>query len=149
MKHLIVKFLKETLLVIILIFIVACKSDDIEPELLTGGWTLEQIIIEGSNSNKVLDQEAVSVALFIDEDHSYYRNYVTGVWSLNDNNLVLDASPLFNNYWECSIIKLTENVLELQIKLTEQQYLYDFDQFSDDEILTITESYVRSINPSM
>lgn len=146
MKHHIMKFLKETLLIIVLIFTVACKSDDIKPELLTGGWNLEQVVVEGSGTKKVLDPEEASVALFIDEDQSYYRNYITGVWLLNDNNLVLDASPLLNNYWECSIIKLTKNVLELQIKLTEGQYMYDFEDFDDTEILTITESYARSIN---
>lgn len=146
MKHLTMKFLKEILLITILIFTVACKSDDIKPELLTGGWNLEQVVIEGLGTNRVMDQDEVSVALFIDEDQSYYRNYITGVWSLNANSLVLDASPIFNNYWEYSILKLTKNVLELQIKLTEGQYMYDFEDFNDTEILTITESYARSIN---
>lgn len=129
-------------------FLFSCVKEDnhvIDPNLITGSWRLELVTVNQIDGAEINDWISNSTILRIDENNSYYRNYVTGEWAINDKMLVLNpGEDMPNFYWEYEVLELLEDTLTMQIKLTEGQYCCDLDQFTEDEVLTFTEKYVRS-----
>lgn len=140
------KNLKLSIIGLILLY--SCDKEDdsvINPNLITGTWRLEQVTFNQTNGTEINDWISNSTILKIDNNKSYYRNYVGGEWSLDNQVLVLNpGETLPNFYWEYKVLELTEGILIVQISLTEGEYCCDFDQFKEDEVLMITEKYIRS-----
>jgi hypothetical protein len=142
----------SSLLLIVICFIstVSCEQKEsklskVDTTLLTGGWNLEEVTFNSIDGTEINEWISNSTVLHLDEDQTYYRNYVSGKWSLEDKKLILnpaDDSKFY--YWEYGIITLSKTKLEVRIELTESQYCCDFEQFEDDEIITITETYTKS-----
>ncbi|MFY0605923.1 MAG: hypothetical protein JXR10_04355 [Cyclobacteriaceae bacterium] len=121
------------------------ESTEITPELMIGGWNLDEVVINGLNGSEINDWISNSTALGLDSTLMYYRNYVTGNWSLEGDKLILDpADRLSGFYWEYEILTVTSKQLKMKIELTESQYCCDFEQFGDNELLTIVETYSRA-----
>ncbi len=124
----------------------SCSEEtvEIQPDLLLGGWNLEKVEIDDLDGTKINDWVS-SAALYFDKDQSYYRNYVGGEWTVSGDKLILDPTEgLEQFYRESKILLLSDNTLKVRMNLTESQYCCDFEQFGDDEILTITETYTRA-----
>ena len=116
-----------------------------DSRFLTGTWRLEHVRFNQIEGTEINDWISTSTILSIQEDKAYFRNYVAGTWSLEDNTLTLDPGATFPNfYWEYEVLELTEEVLEVRISLTEGEYCCNFDEFEEDEVLVITERYVRT-----
>lgn len=130
-----------------LVLLFSCDKADnnvIDPYLITGTWRLEEVTFNQTDGTEINDWISNSTILYIDENKFYYRNYVGGKWALNDKMLVLDTGETLPNfYWEYEVLELTADILEVRISLTEGQYCCDFDQFEENENLTITEKYVK------
>lgn len=99
----------------------------------------------GLDGNLINDWISSGVILNINNNNTYYRNYITGAWSINKDILFLQPdSNLIDFFWEYKIVELTENSLEMRVNLSEGQYCCDFAEFTSDELLTINEKYIRS-----
>lgn len=120
------------------------KEDIVNPNLLTGTWRIEQVVLNETDGEEINDWISNSTSLSIDDDKTYYRNYVVGKWSLNEKTLILDSgTDLKEFYWKYKILDLTDTSLIIQINLTERECCCDFEQFEEEEVLTITETYFR------
>ena len=126
--------------------IFSCNKNDFEDysELIVGDWTTTNIEINGIDGDEILPNFGNSIFLSITEDTEYYRNYVSGSWVLNKSTLsLLPIEELQIDDWIYEILDLTENTLKLRIELTKGQYGWGFDQFDEDEILSIVETYSK------
>ncbi len=138
------KTAKVLLFTICLSTLFACDHEEVlvNPDQLSGGWNLENVAINKIDNEEITDW--MSVAFYLDKDQTYYRNYVSGKWSLDKNKLILEpVEGLGDFYWEYDIMLLTKTKLQVKLYLTDQQYCCDFEQFEDDEVLTIIETYSR------
>ena len=145
---------------VVLFFMVSSchKSDDISTgfseELLIGNWKIQEFKVSDSNQehiytdfyNASFNTNVNPIRLSFQNYESYGKNYVTGSWEFNPNNLKLipneSLSLSIQNY---EIIELSENTLSLKIILNKNQYPYSwyFTDFNDNNLLHITEKYTR------
>lgn len=122
---------------------------NIDQRLIIGDWRLEEVNFNGIDGKDINDWISNSTILGIGKNGTYYRNYDTGTWSLNKDKLILDSShddmadDKTSLTREFKILKLTDNILKLQITLTEGRYCCDFEEFETEELLTITETFVK------
>ena len=140
------RVLKLLLFTISLTLLFSCNKEEneINPNLITGAWILEQVSFNEIDGTEINDWVSNSTILYIGDNNSYYRNYIGGEWSLNENKLILNpGANLKNFYWEYQILELTEKSLRVRIDLTEGQYCCNLEQFEEDELLMITENYVK------
>lgn len=131
---------------ICLIFLVSCNKKEVlfDPEMIAGTWHLENVTLNEIIGTDISPSLGNSAILTLDQDNSYYRNYVIGNWSVDNRNLILDSDDYMDiPNWEYVILQATAEKLELLIFLTEGQYYGDFDEFEADELLTIKETYIR------
>lgn len=141
------KTLKLLLFTISLTSLFSCNQEEIEinQDLITGQWNLEQVTLNNINGTEINDWISNSTILNIDDNKSYYRNYVSGEWSLIDDKLnLIPIQELQIDSWNYQILELTKKTLKIKVYLTESEYCCDFEQFVDDEILTIVETYIKS-----
>ena len=76
-------------------------NDIFNPNLLTGTWRLDQVTFNQLDGSEINDWVSNSAILNLDENNSYYRNYVSGDWSLQDKVLILNPlEGLGDFYWE-------------------------------------------------
>lgn len=139
------KKLKLVLTGFVLLF--ACEKEDKAPDrgLITGTWRLEQVIFNETDGVEINDWISNSTILNIDANGFYYRNYVGGEWIINNRTLILDPGETMPEfYWEYEVLALSKETLKVRISLTEGQYCCDFDQFEENDVLSITETYIRS-----
>jgi hypothetical protein len=147
------KTLNSLVLAFLFIFLFSCNHDqnneeiEINSSLITkGAWRLEQVTFNNINGTEINDWISSSTTLTIDDNNSFYRNYISGEWTINDDVLKLSSTQqgLQINNWNYQILELTEKTLKLKIELTEGEYCCDFEQFEEHEILTIVETYNKS-----
>lgn len=140
--------MRNLLVLTILILLLACSQEDnqmVNSDLITGEWTLEQVTINQIDGDEINNWINTGTTLSLDENKSYYRNYIYGEWVLNKETLSLNPSEVFSSFQqEYEIMKLTENALILHVSMTESEYCCDFGQFESDEMLSITETFIRS-----
>lgn len=118
---------------------------NIDQRLIIGTWRLEEVTFNGIDGKDINDWISNSTVLDIGEHGRYYRNYDRGTWSLDKDKLILDSSydDVSSLTREYRILKLTDDILKVQITLTEGQYCCDFEEFESEELLTITETFVK------
>lgn len=120
------------------------KTPLITSENLVGNWRTESVSFNGVNSSELTTWLNNANFMGISSGGSYYRNYTTGTWSVDEDKFTLHPIPeLGIQPWTYTIIDYSETSLTLSIELTEGEYCCDFEEFESDEILSITEKYVR------
>jgi len=101
--------MKKNLFVISLELLCAsCSKSDHEnyQELIIGEWMSTNILIDGIEGNSIAPGIENSAVLSINDDSSYYRNYVTGSWLLNKSTLTLSPKELHElEDWKYKITK--------------------------------------------
>lgn len=128
---------------ICLILFISCNKDKniIDPDLIAGAWELQEVTCNQIDVMDINSGISINTILNIGDDNFYYRNYISGDWTLNNHTLELKPNESLNmSKREYEVLALSEDRLELQIPLTESQYGCDFDEFG---ILTIKETYIR------
>ena len=119
------------------------QSESIDTDLVKGTWQLEQVTFNDLDGYQINEWISNSTILNID-DNFFYRNYIVGTWSIDRDRLILKPDSALSDFlWDYEILELSANLLELQIILSEGQYCCDFDEFDSDELITITETYMR------
>jgi len=139
------KKIKLIISIFLVVLISACnKADENFAELIVGAWSSEKVTINGIDGSDINNWSGPSIALGIKENNRFYRNFREGTWTLNESKLTLSPNEddPFND-WNYEILELTESSLKLKIELTESKYCCDFDQFDENEILTIIETYSK------
>lgn len=111
------------------------------PDVLIGSWKSETIEIESLSSEGSVSWG--TSFLYIGEDNSFFRNYMSGNWELSDNHLILNNSFDIQP-WTYKVIDFSKNTMTLQIQTTEGEFCCNFEEFESDEILLVTEKYVRT-----
>ncbi|GAA0893464.1 hypothetical protein GCM10009122_31430 [Fulvivirga kasyanovii] len=135
------------LILVGLVMLWACDKEEsvLDPKLITGTWKLENVTFNGIDGGAINDWVSTSAILQVDDNKHYYRNYVGGEWNINNRKLILDPGDrLPEFYWEYEILELTKETLKVKILLSETQYCCDFDQFENDDVLVIIETYKKS-----
>jgi hypothetical protein len=119
-------------------------SSDLKPSIL-GFWSRETVYLNGVNSVEYVDfLNNGTNFLELKADETFARAYDLGRWNLSGHTLTLDRdAPLPQADWSYGVIRLWNDELVVEIKLTEGQYCCGFDEFDDDEIITIREVYKR------
>jgi len=112
---------------------------------ILGFWSRETVYLNGVNSIEYVDflNDGTNF-LNIKKDKTFERAYDNGSWNLSNKTLALnrnESSGLID--WTYEVIEHSANSLILEIKLTESQYCCGFDSFTDNEIITIREVYIR------
>jgi hypothetical protein len=122
------------------LFFAACKDDSANPLDVTGDWQSRSIYVKG----KLQEDLSNSTWLLLKKDNVFQRNYVIGKWSLKEKNLELtpdaDASIEPMNY---KVINFSDASMTLEITLTEKEYGWDFEDVDADELITVTEIYIK------
>ncbi len=130
-----------------LVLIFSCEKNEgdiVDQNLLIGNWRLQAVTFNEINGSEINDWISNSTAFSIGNDGRYYRNYVQGKWIMNNRKLILNPGKFSpNHYWEYEVLDLTKDVLKVRLFLTEGQYCCDFDQFEENEIISIMETYSR------
>lgn len=131
----------------ICVFLISCEKDDsgtIDPILLTGAWRLHHVEIDHPAGSAINDLIAGTSILNLKNNETYYRNYVSGDWQVTGHTLTLDpVTELGIDPWSYTIIEVTPEKLRVRIFLTEGAYHGNFPEVEEDEILDITEEYIR------
>lgn len=97
------------------------------------------------DGNSINNWVSSSTILSLSSDNTYYRNYVLGEWEFNHTTLALNAEGPSDDFdWEYEVLDVTEEILRVRISLNEGEYCCDFEEFEDNELLVIEESYTRS-----
>ena len=106
------KTLKLVLLTIGLIFLISCNKEETEinSNLIIGGWKLEKVSFNNIDGTEINDWISKSTLLNFDDNESYYRNYITGNWSVSEMQLKLvPKEELRQDDWNYEILQKTEN----------------------------------------
>ena len=119
-----------------------CDDSDagIKTDSLAAFWNLEKVTINGSNSTEY----NYSPANFLElgSDKTFSRAYESGEWNLSGRNLTLDRDESFGmSDWSYQIISVSDDALVMEMQLIESQYRWDFESFTENEVLTIREVY--------
>lgn len=123
------------------LFFSSCSNSTIEPEELLGSWNLTNVYINGTDYS----ENHSSHILNFEMNGDYYRTYVTGTYNLDEKNLTLYPNDFIGiEDWEAKIVTLTDQQLVIKLQMTEQNYMAGFEEFADDEVLTIIERYVKN-----
>lgn len=134
-------------LTICLLLFGSCSRNNIESSMLLGTWRLSKVQFDEVASTEINnwnDWISGNTILNLGEGQSYYRNYVSGTWVLSDNQLLL--TPRNNLQMDSKmydVISVTDSVLTLQIHTTDRLYCCNFEEFEDEQILQITEVFIR------
>jgi len=135
------------LIVFGLVIISSCENEEynnIKPDSIIGTWKLSEITFNQTNGIEINDWISTNTTLNFEKNKSFYQNYVSGEWVLSDQTLLLNVGQnSLQLYREYSVLEVNENILKIQITLTDEQFCCDIEQFEPDELLTITESYIK------
>ncbi|MEX0719864.1 MAG: hypothetical protein WD059_04290 [Balneolaceae bacterium] len=113
------------------------------PDVLVGSWESESIEIESLSGEGLMSE--FTTYLFIGEDKSFYKNYMSGNWELSDNHLILNLNQFFDIQPRTyKVVDFSRNTMTLQIQTTEGEYCCNFEEFESNEMLLVTEKYVRT-----
>ena len=114
---------------------------EVEETDILGIWNLSEVKLNG----EVYDANSGITAhvLSIEENNEYYRTYVNGNWSLNEDQLQFVPSDEQLATWNSRIISVDETTLNIEVQLTESDYLWNFEEFDENEMITIQEKYIR------
>jgi hypothetical protein len=135
------------LFVAILFACFSCCLGDPEPEInvdsLAGFWNLQEVTINDINSDEY--NFSPSNFLKLESNKTFSRAYESGNWNLKGKNLTLDREEALGmSDWHYQIISITDNKLVVEMQLIESEYRWDFDSFTDEEVLTIREVYIKT-----
>lgn len=138
--------MKNLFFILMISVALSCDNDsDTEPQVndMIGFWSRETVYLNEVNSNEYVDflNDGTNF-LDLREDKVFHRAYDIGTWNLSGYTLTLDRdeSSGFND-WEYKILTFSKDFLVLEVKLVEGKYCCGFDEFADDEIITIREVY--------
>ena len=140
------KFLVFILFSIALGLLPACDKDrilNIQPEDIIGRWSSEDVSLHGENADLV-NWFGSGVFLILESDGFFARNYVSGDWGLEANQLTLTPQfDLGKPTWTYTVIDFDTDMLFLEAKMTECMYCCDLEEFASDEELIVRERFVR------
>jgi hypothetical protein len=140
--------MKNLFFILVICVVMSCDNDsDDQPSAqdLIGFWSRETVYLNEVNSNEYVDfLNNGTNFLDLKEDKIFHRAYDLGTWRLSGYTLTLDRDePSGYQDWECKIVAFSKDFLVLELKLVEGKYCCSFDEFADDEIITIKEVYRR------
>jgi len=122
----------------------SCKEkDEIKVSEITNVWRLEEVYVNG----QLQDSKQMPVThLGIQEDNKYFRGYVTGTWTLSDDRIKFKPIEDFVGLpiSQHQILEHSKHILILESSMTEKEYLWDFANIADDEVITIREKFVKN-----
>lgn len=131
------KHLQAAFFISLAMLFFSCEDNDVNPTEIIGVWYSEEIYVNGE-----LKDDDPNTILSLEENDDYYRNYISGIWSLEQDRLKLiptgDSNP---KPGEHKVINVSDDVLTLEITLLEGEYPWNFKDIPDDEIVTVTEKY--------
>ncbi len=117
----------------------SCSNSEDKLTNIIGSWKLTDVKVNNKTQNNSL---ITAHFLNFPNEKDYKRTYVTGTWKLNNNIIELDA--VSDSYdWNLEIIEITSKILKVKMRLTEIEYGWDFNEFSKNEVLSITETYEK------
>ncbi|MCJ8164543.1 hypothetical protein MKJ04_06765 [Pontibacter sp. E15-1] len=136
------KTIRTIVLMSLAIVMICCKEDDhLESTLLIGDWQSEEIYVNGKLQDAWINNSTI---LSIRVDQTYYKNYTSGSWLMQEDNITLipraDLSIKSHQY---KVIEASNDLLMLETTLTEGDYGRDFDQVETDEQITVREKFRR------
>lgn len=126
----------------LIIYLISCKeTDEIKASEIANVWRLEEVYVNG----QLQDSTQLSATILgIQENNSYYRNYVSGTWVLSGN--WIEFSPLEElglSTKRHQVLEHTGDLLLLESSMTEKEYLWDFEGVAEDEVVTTREKFVK------
>ena len=138
--------MKTPFFILAICLVLSCDSEsDHQPNAndVIGFWSRETVYLNEINSNEYVDfLNNGTNFLDLKEDWVFHRAYDIGTWKLSGNTLTLDRDePSGYEDWEYKILAFSEDFLMLEVKLVEAKYCCGFDEFADDEVITIREVY--------
>jgi len=137
---------KLTLISALCFSILFSCSDENELKLtegsLIGSWNYEKVLFNGEDISQLTPGFTVSNFLHLAEDHSAGKCYINGVWSIQDGSLKLQwTHDNISNVYK--IVNVSNTTLTLQTELRQSEYGISLPQFGEDEVITITEQFVK------
>jgi hypothetical protein len=138
--------MKNLFFILAICLVLSCDNEsDQQPNAndIIGFWSRETVYLNDVNSNEYVDfLNNGTNFLDLKEDKIFYRAYDIGTWQLSGRTLTLDRDePSGYEDWEYKILTFSEDFLMLEVKLVEGKYCCGFDEFADDDIITIRELY--------
>lgn len=126
----------------------SCENNDLNPyprpEAIIGSWRSEAVYLNEVKSDFF---SRGSLLFFIKEDNSFNKLYLNGTWNLQGHTLRIERGAEWGlEDWVYQVVDYSDNMLTLELRLTEGQYCCDFDEFEENEIITIREVYSRIPN---
>jgi hypothetical protein len=124
---------------------ISCDNTDVKVQenSIVGFWHRETVYLNGINSAEYFDLLNGTSFLSIKSDNTFDRPYDFGTWLRSDNTFTLKRSYSGIGEWEYTIIEETKTTLVIEMQLNESEYCCGFDEFDDNEIITIKEVYKR------
>ena len=121
----------------------SCKeTDEIKVSEISNVWRLEEVYVNGQLQNA---KQMPVTHLGIQEDNKYFRNYVTGTWSMSGDWIEFIPTEDFElSASRHQILEHSGDILILESLLTEKEYLWDFENIAEDEVITIREKFVKN-----
>lgn len=125
----------------IMIFLSCKKNDSVQLSPITGNWQSKEIYINGQLQDVKLSN---STHLSVQEDFQYIRNYTSGTWKLEGNRIeFIPKQELALPSRQYQIVEHSEEILYLEIILTEKEYGWNFEDIAEDEVITVREKFRR------
>ncbi len=122
----------------------SCKeTDEIKVSEIANVWRLEEVYVNGQL--QASNQMPVT-HLGIQEDNNYFRGYVTGTWTLSGDRIEFKPIEDFVGLpiSQYQILENSGEILILESSMTEKEYLWDFANIADEEVITIREKFVKN-----
>jgi len=121
----------------------SCKeTDEIKVSEIANVWQLEEVYVNGQLQDS---RQMPATHLGIQENNTYYRNYVSGTWTISGNKI--EFSPIEElglSTRQHQILEHTGDILILESSTTEKEYFWDFEDVAEDEVITIREKFVKN-----
>lgn len=129
------------------IFIVSCDSSEsfqFEENDIVGAWNLESLTIDGKDLKDISPGFSYATSLVYNIDKTYYRNYISGTWSLEKDKICLKANPdLDYPDWSYRIISMDSELLIIELEMSTTEYCCTFENYDTDQMRVIVETYSR------
>lgn len=131
------------LLIVFGVLAFSCMNNQemmVEKEDVIGAWHSDGMVLKSLEDGETLNWEG-GTWLNIQRNGSYYRNYVSGNWELEGDEIFLNPSP------ELSVPSSRYRVIEYSVKSITLEMrgvelnFGDFDEFRSDEELIVTEIF--------
>ena len=142
----IMRTLQAVFLLFMLLLMFSCQQDELpvpQEADLWGSWRLQTQDIQDENREAVENSFPASALMSIDENGSFYRNYVSGSWNLNGRLATFVPSNSAMEVTSYRILEMTESSLKWEARLTEKELLFNIPGIDRDQTLIVTEVFMK------